>query len=324
MMARASARRMQCQNNLRQVIIATLGFESAKRSLPLLEQDIPCEVSRLREPSHAWSMFTQILGFLESEAADDINRKLSWGQDIRGNGPFTQFRPSIYMCPDVEDIRSVSRGGDPHMAIAYAVCWGLWNKGSTGNPKVYAGLVPRGKVLTMAEFRDGTSYTMAFAEVVPGLDYMEARLCTTAPIPLPGFPSTFPPTTTNPGVIMHPRGSHLQWVDARPSQTGFTTWAGPNQIVYLDSAGTVQGNWLNIEPTAIRLDPCQFEDDPDCPAALIRSNSYGFGARSLHASTINVALVGGAVITVSDDIDLAVWRGLSTRNGSEDLSDFFQ
>ncbi len=94
MMARESARRIQCQNNLRQIILATHGFESTKRALPLLEQDIPCKVSRVGEPTHSWSIFTRLLGFLESSAAEDLDRKLSWGQDITGNGPFTQFRPS--------------------------------------------------------------------------------------------------------------------------------------------------------------------------------------------------------------------------------------
>lgn len=151
---------------------------------------------------------------------------------------------------------------------------------------------------------------------------MEARLCTTAPIPLPGFPNTFPPTTVNSDTIMHGGGSHLQWVDARPSQTGFTTWTTPNQIIYLTEDQSIQGNWVNLEKTHIDLDPCVDEEGTPCPPLMTKYAHFGIVARSLHPECVNAAMVSGAIVTVTNDVDLAVWRGLATTNGSENVGEF--
>ena len=40
-------------------------------------------------------------------------------------------------------------------------------------------------------------------------------------------------------------------------------------------------------------------------------------ARSEHPGVVNVGFGDGHVTTVSDDVDLAVWRALGTRNGEE-------
>ena len=320
--AREAARRVQCQNNMRQIMLANLGFESAKRYLPPIEQAIPCIESRLGEPSQAWSIFTQILPYIESQAADELDRRKSWRQNLSGNGPFTLFRPSMYLCPNVDDIETISAGGDPHKSISYAVSWGVWDKGSTGNARVYAGLVPRNKYLTLAEFRDGTSHTLAYGEVIPGTDYLEARLCTTGPIPLPSNPTPFPPETINEKTVFHRGGSHLQWVDARPSQTGFTTWTTPNQTVYLDAENTIDGNWVNVEPIITSLEPCDASFGPACPPHQGKSPHFGIVSRSFHPSSINAAFVSGAVVVINDDVDLAVWRALGTRNGREPVGEF--
>jgi prepilin-type N-terminal cleavage/methylation domain-containing protein len=45
--------------------------------------------------------------------------------------------------------------------------------------------------------------------------------------------------------------------------------------------------------------------------------TYYLGSRSRHPGIVQVSLLDGSVHTVSDDIDLHVWQGLSTRNGEE-------
>ena len=45
-------------------------------------------------------------------------------------------------------------------------------------------------------------------------------------------------------------------------------------------------------------------------------------ARSFHSGGVNLLLADGSVRFVHDSIDLASWRGLSTRAGGEVLGDF--
>jgi prepilin-type processing-associated H-X9-DG protein len=45
-------------------------------------------------------------------------------------------------------------------------------------------------------------------------------------------------------------------------------------------------------------------------------------ARSHHVGTVNAAMMDGSVRTVSNSINLAIWRAIGTRQGGEVMSDF--
>jgi hypothetical protein len=45
-------------------------------------------------------------------------------------------------------------------------------------------------------------------------------------------------------------------------------------------------------------------------------------ARSYHTGIVNVLLMDGSVRSVSDQIDLTVWRALGTRMGNEVIGDY--
>ena len=47
-----------------------------------------------------------------------------------------------------------------------------------------------------------------------------------------------------------------------------------------------------------------------------------FAARSEHTGGIQTVLCDGSVRFISDNIDLTLWRGLSTRAGGEVLGEF--
>ena len=51
-------------------------------------------------------------------------------------------------------------------------------------------------------------------------------------------------------------------------------------------------------------------------------NSGLTAARSRHIGGVAASLADGSVRFVSDNIDLAIWRGVATRSGGEVLGDF--
>jgi prepilin-type N-terminal cleavage/methylation domain-containing protein len=321
MMARESARRTHCQNNMRQMALATLAFESAKKSFPPIHDAIPCEAGHIGEPEHAWSIFTKLLSFLESEAADELNRSRSWRQDISGNGPFSLFRPATYRCPNVEDTITTSFGGDSHQNTSYAVCWGVWEEGNTLRPNVYAGLYSANKKLKVQDFRDGLSHTLAYSEVIPGMDYFEARICSISPLPAVGSLPAYAPATPTMHSRFHRGKSHVQWVDANPTQTGFTTLAPPNSIVTVPKFGMDNGNWINVEWWVTRLSPCEVEKCACTPPQFWFSH-FGIVSRSLHSGLVNATMLGGSVRTIDSEIDIRIWQALSTRNGSDSVGEY--
>jgi hypothetical protein len=47
-------------------------------------------------------------------------------------------------------------------------------------------------------------------------------------------------------------------------------------------------------------------------------------ARSHHSGIVQAVTMDGAVTNFADDIDLAIWQGLSTRGGGENVGGAFQ
>jgi hypothetical protein len=81
------------------------------------------------------------------------------------------------------------------------------------------------------------------------------------------------------------------------------------------------GNWINIESLITALNPCNAEAGP-CPIPLYNPPHFGVVARSLHSGLVNATMVGGVVRTIDSDIDLKIWRALSTRNGSDSVGEY--
>jgi prepilin-type processing-associated H-X9-DG protein len=153
----------------------------------------------------------------------------------------------------------------------------------------------------MAQIEDGTSKTLLAAEVKAWTSYTRNSPPTSKTIP-----ATVDQASANVAAAAsdYKDTGHTEWPDGRVHHTGFTTAMAPNTFVKYERNGEV-------------LD-ADFNSWQEGKTGLGGQPSYAIvTARSFHPGGVQVAMVDGSGQSVNDDIDLLVWRALSTRAGGE-------
>src|SRR5262249_36105773 len=100
---------------------------------------------------------------------------------------------------------------------------------------------------------------------------------------------------------------HVEWIDARSLQSGFTTTFAPNTFVPYFSGGIT----YDVDFTSRR----------EGKSATVPTYSV-VTARSYHSEGVNVLLLDGSVRFVTNQIAPTVWQALGTRAGNEILDEF--
>ena len=93
---------------------------------------------------------------------------------------------------------------------------------------------------------------------------------------------------------------HTEWVDGKIHETGFTTVFGPNTKVPYTTGGVTYD---------VDLVDCR-----EGSATCVNPSYAAVTSRSFHVSVVHSLLCDGAVRSVSDNIDLTLWRNLGSRN----------
>jgi prepilin-type N-terminal cleavage/methylation domain-containing protein/prepilin-type processing-associated H-X9-DG protein len=88
---------------------------------------------------------------------------------------------------------------------------------------------------------------------------------------------------------------------------GFTAYLAPNSSQQDVMTGGACGN---VPP------------NPPCTTASTNSASRLVGARSRHANGVNVAMCDGSVHFVPDTISMTVWQAISTAHGNETMTEY--
>ncbi|MEO0529995.1 MAG: DUF1559 domain-containing protein [Planctomycetota bacterium] len=315
--AREAARRSSCLNNLRQVGLALVNYESAQGVFPeghvSSDQFIDPITGVKSMASEAFSMYswvTRILPYLEESAIyNDLDFEVPFYQQAIGGveNPYHLIFFETLKCPSDIDVEIINdfygaRGNYAGNAgIGY-----LWANDRTpdqcGNNNPLAALYPRGnhvdrcaggtssmialgpfqinRPLRLAKASDGTSKTSAVSEirVIEGRD-------------------TRGSLHFSPGVLyMH---------DATPNATQITlngitsTWQERTRFC------------INEEDIA----PCRQSDSDSW------RGQWHHVARSPHPGGVNSMKLDTSVRFVSDDIDPVVWQAYATLNGEEVVGD---
>jgi prepilin-type N-terminal cleavage/methylation domain-containing protein len=300
--AREAARRVACQNNLRQLGLAVHNYESVRQHYPPAS-DLKGSRAAGGSTAQPWSGQSLILPYLEGDSLyrridfqngyhSDANRALlpPWG--------VAASRVDVLMCPsEPRDHARLAPDGTPqHYPLNYAVSVGHYlihdpaSKTDGG-----AAFAPDGR-LRHGSFTDGLSNTLAMSEVKAFTPRYHD--CST--------PSSSPPATpadvfTSGGAWSTSNG-HTEWVCGRSIHNGFTTTFPPNTVI----PHTRDGQSFDISVSSRRegLSPTE--------------PTYGvIPSRSYHPGGVNTLSMDGSVRTVASSIDGQAWRSLGSRAGGE-------
>ncbi len=301
--AREAARRMSCQNNLKQLGLALHNYESVHRMFP------PSSVAAGGSINQPWSGQSFLLPYLEG-GSEYALIDFSIGYHAAGNHAL--FPPSgiaatripVLMCPSEPNDRArLNASNTPyHYPLNYTLNVGrylIYNPITRGDGGGAFG--PNAKIRP-ASFLDGLSNTLAFAEVKAFTPrFHDAVVPPTEPL----RPEDVSASVS--GGAWSATNGHTEWVCGRAIHNGFTTTFTPNTVV----PHVQGGQTFDIDVSSSR----EGRSASDITYGVITTRSH-------HAGLIQVGMMDGSIRGLSDSIDLNVYRGLGTRAGGEVLSDF--
>jgi prepilin-type N-terminal cleavage/methylation domain-containing protein len=294
--AREAARRNACSNSVKQLALAVMNYESVKGRLPPSVEIL----AGVTTNNAGWGIHGRILPFLEEGSIySQVNLDTAWDFQQAIN----ELKVPVFACPsDDEAFRVRDPGGGK--VLLYPTTYGF----NFGTWLVYDPATRRGgdgpffpdSNLKLARVTDGTSQTLLLAEVKAWQHYRR-----NAP---PN--ATAAPNTAEEASLRVPTGAeykdtgHTEWPDGRVHHTGFTTTMTPNTRVPVQQDGQPLDHDFNSWQEG------RTSGSPNVTYAMVT-------ARSHHPGGVNTARLDGSVHFVADDIALATWRALGTREGGE-------
>jgi prepilin-type N-terminal cleavage/methylation domain-containing protein/prepilin-type processing-associated H-X9-DG protein len=292
---REAAARMACQNNLKQIALANMNYESTFGTfLPGVGKNGCC-----------WGTWMiPILPYMEQD------NLFKFYVNFGGLDPLPRYTGGPNATVASTRLKSFTCPSDTPQS------WGRWTKHNyvlnAGNTTFYQVALPLGCT-------PGSAGCTPFLGAPFGW-YANSNLVNDSP-----FPYTNPPTDPSKGQMGQPRkigditdGTSNTMMASEALQgrgsdlRGFTWWGGAaGYTAYLPPNSTL--------PDVVTGGICVSTTSPLMPCVEPSTPSYPrlMGARSLHTAGLNVAMCDGSVHFISNGININVWRALSTSQGGE-------
>lgn len=274
--AREGARRASCGSNVRQVSIAFLAHEQAKRRFPP-----GSTTTRAYWGSPRQSWFPRVLPFVEAATNVDglnLNREPYDGSLARiGAGPGAPI--AVFLCPSDDGARSIKM---PYGTLSLGSYPVFFSGGSLLDSHPDSLRAERRAAFgfnfgaRIADFTDGTSRTMILTEYLRSTGEMAA------------------------GDGADQRG--MLWQADEPGGGHVLTGVTPNS----PTPDVFYPIWWCVHRPAL---------NQPCLAGSTSGDDHTAAARSRHPGGVSIARADGSVTFVADEISLRVWQDMSTIAG---------
>lgn len=298
--AREAARRMSCTNNLKQIGVATHNYHDTYKVLP---QGGLAQTGSSMTNVYV-SYFASLLPFVEQASLQDLyNFNKPWE-----NQPVEVAQASIaaYVCPSSttdDPLTDVEIGTiattDTFGAVTYLVCKGsssIWCNQPDSISSNVKGMFDLGGRRSFRDVRDGLSNTIAVGEGPMGSPW---TVCV-------GQGCTGPAATD---ALGQETVSQMAWLVAQPNRSSL------GMTPHISMFGSTRDAMNKPMVTATIIDDGAFGD---CSTATGTDSVTNFGSN--HPGGANFLFGDGSVHFLSETIDMAIYRGLSTIGGGEVVS----
>ena len=298
--AREAARRSQCVNNLKQIVLAVMNYESSNGSLP------PSGVNSGTVPVGTFGMKVRIFPFLESSTLfNSVNFSFN-PEPLPGgagqNDTVLVTKVSAFLCP--------SDPNDPGTPYTFANGTGSGIVGSTNYPNNIGTMrynnggnfdgpahvmnATTGPIITLASITDGLSNTAIFSEWIKGRNSSSGT----------GNDLIFNGVTAIPAIGYTP----LQPIGAACQKS--TVINNPNKGgIWVNHFCGQGGGYTHITTPNQRA--CYFMGQGRQPGNAV------IGASSNHPGGVNVGMLDGSVRFFKNTINAPTWWALATYAGGE-------
>jgi prepilin-type N-terminal cleavage/methylation domain-containing protein/prepilin-type processing-associated H-X9-DG protein len=328
--ARESGRRAQCVNNLRQIGIAIMNYETAHKSFPpgaiYFNKGDAASVCQGVHAERDFGAFAMLLAQMEQvNAFNAINFNVAaggsggmWGGINAGaiNSTGLSFRVSSYVCPSDQPILQSFVQGNSYSQTSYAPSAGTWNivaylAGPTcADQDKGNGAFDDYTAYGMADIRDGMSNTIFVGET--------SRF--------PRDPDTDLNQWSRTGLFQVSTAFDPSGATTRPQGFAFEVPKINAAMVPGDAPGgigfTNTGGMFNSGPAGPNALPpgTAYPDTSDYRAWLLdpKYQQYGqWGFRSFHSGGAHFAFGDGSVKFIKDGVNMTTFQALGTRFGKE-------
>ena len=295
--AREAARRSACANNLRQVGLGLQNFESTFKYFPTSLRPTPVDAAGLFA---GWSAPAQILPYLEQ---GNLYQNIVFDQSYSTQTNISQQRIPTLLCPsEMRAKQKYDASGNPvHFPLNYVANQGPWLVYDPVQREGGRGAFRHFSPTRAAMITDGLSNTLGFAEVKVYQSYLRNASITSLSQAMPATVAEL----CNLGGDFKPDGEHVEWVDGKVHETGFTTTFPPNTKCLCSTSGG------QVDIDLVSQSEGRSATVPTFGAVT---------ARSFHANGVQVVKMDGSVSFIANNIDRAVWQSLSTRDGGESVA----
>ena len=303
--ARASARRTQCRNNLKQIGLGLNSYHEALQAFPPGRL-----VTKVDGAGHCFSAYAHLLPYVEQgNLYKLINFSASPDTDAV-NAPVLGQNLPFLLCPE-DPVVELQAGSAVH---SYPLNTGTTYPVSPRNVGKVAvtGVFYENSSDRFADLLDGSSTTVCISENVRA----------TA-----GGPSIWDGVSATNGFVL------TQGNDNGLNGPELTDYASQCSGAGLLLQQTKGSRWLYGAPGHSMYNHMRGPNDRgvDCRGGIPHSNktdalwvklSHNIAARSLHPGGVHALFCDGHVQFVNEAINLTIWQALGSRSGREVVGDF--